>query len=312
MDSTTALIGARYDNWMQELQDQLAKLRLRAAGMSTTTKENSVTIDEGTTMTNEHDEAMPRTIEEAVETIDRLQTRLDSLADGSGNLLEDWTAQRVQITDLTTERDDLQSALHRVANERADGARMLADTIASRDEVLAHSVRLTERINILINERDDLQATTERLANRLTNLVAERDSLETRLSQVDSNTINTLRAELANAVQELVTFKESVKEIATRYAQRHDWCGVVNEALEEMGLAPEPITYIGTVTITVDFQAELEPEFREVPSRGWVRDNLDLLSLRGAIENNFGMDEGHESSSVESITFTVTNLRSAE
>lgn len=64
--------------------------------------------------------------------------------------------------------------------------------------------------------------------------------------------------------REFDAFKETVREVAARYADEHDMCNVVDDALEELGLPP-----IASPKRKVIFEVEVDPE----GENGWVDDD---------------------------------------
>jgi phosphoenolpyruvate-protein kinase (PTS system EI component) len=63
-------------------------------------------------------------------------------------------------------------------------------------------------------------------------------------------TVAQARARADKAEADLEAFKEKVQEVALQYAEDHGWCGVVEEALEEVGIKPKPKAATITVTVT--------------------------------------------------------------
>ena len=49
--------------------------------------------------------------------------------------------------------------------------------------------------------------------------------------------------------EELSTLKRRVAEVAMEYADRHDWCSVVREALDEMGIEVPTKEYVFTLSV---------------------------------------------------------------
>ena len=171
-----------------------------------------------------------------------------------------------------------------------DDTARLREGTAQRDELqrqLAERDAQLERTSSLLEET----------RGRVSGLTDERDSLQRRLSQA-----------LSDEDAKLERFKEQVVEVASRYAEDNDWCSVIDNALNELGLERKTTVYGGILTITVAFHAERSRGKSGLPSRSWVRDSLSLSSLRGAIEDCLEFDADHESSEVDSVEFAVSGL----
>jgi predicted nuclease with TOPRIM domain len=151
-------------------------------------------------------------------------------------------------------------------------------------------------IGLLTVDRESLQERLNYFSQRLDELKVERDSLERRLSY---------------AGPELAAFKKRVVEVASKYADDHGWCGIIDQALEELGLERERVTYLATLTVTVCFRAELDPG-RDLPSSDWVRESMQTYAIEQAVRDNFEMDSDHSSSSIDDIDFDVINVRNAD
>lgn len=74
--------------------------------------------------------------------------------------------------------------------------------------------------------------------------------------------------------RELGDFKTRVTAVAMNYAREHNWCSVVTEALDELGLEPLPTRISGTLTVTYSFTAELDPQRRGQLSAEWLRQSV--------------------------------------
>ena len=64
--------------------------------------------------------------------------------------------------------------------------------------------------------------------------------------------------QLEDAKREMESFKKQVKVKATELAEEHDWCEVVDRALDELGIATKQlvkVTYKMTEWFTVDKEA---------------------------------------------------------
>jgi hypothetical protein len=166
----------------------------------------------------------------------------------------------------------------------------LWEVTAQRDELQR---QLAER-NAQLGRTSSL---LEETRGRVSGLTNERDSLQRRLSQA-----------LSDEDAKLERFKEQVVEVASRYAEDNDWCSVIDNALNELGLERKTTVYGGVITITVAFHAELNRGKTGLPSQRWVRDSLSLSSIRGAIEDSLEFDADHESSEVDSVEFAISGL----
>lgn len=74
--------------------------------------------------------------------------------------------------------------------------------------------------------------------------------LDRRVTKVVFNGKTEFEAPKTDDLQkEFEAFKQKVAEVATRYAKEHDWCDVVDEALEELGLERKK----SRVKVTLEF-----------------------------------------------------------
>jgi hypothetical protein len=78
-----------------------------------------------------------------------------------------------------------------------------------------------------------------------------------------------LEADLAALKAEHEALKVNVVETARAYAEEHEWCGVVDEALAEMGLELPP----EIVQVTVKFDLREYARFHEITT-GEVRQDI--------------------------------------
>jgi hypothetical protein len=129
-------------------------------------------------------------------------------------------------------------------------------------------------------------------------------------------TISQLRAEIANLQRRLSSsfseherFKELVTSTASKYARRHDWCSVVDEALEEMGLEREPVSFSGVISVRINFTANRSDGERGTPN---ARDVTRWLygedDVREAIGENLSLDSDYaDDFEIESYSFEVVS-----
>lgn len=162
-------------------------------------------------------------------------------------------------------------------------------------------------------QRDALQLELGELRADLATLRAERNAAVVDRDALQLQ-VNDFRAEYERAERllwekttELDEFKGKVVEVAGRYADRHGWCGIINEALAELDLAFQPSKYQATLQITVRFSAEMSNR-RDLPETDWVDDSIRVGNLKRAIENNFQLDEDHRSCVVDDVEFEVTDV----
>lgn len=91
---------------------------------------------------------------------------------------------------------------------------------------------------------------------------------ESRITKLAAETAppSDLAAERDKAVAELAALKETVVRVAREAARQHDWCGVVDEALEDMGLLIARKTKVrATVVMSLDVEHYgIEPEASDV------------------------------------------------
>jgi hypothetical protein len=95
----------------------------------------------------------------------------------------------------------------------------------------------------------------------------EKAKLEERIEYLN-NRVNTLIQEKSAAEVALEDFKQTVTQVAVRYAREYDWCSVVRSALEEMGLettVEQRIRVSGYVTALVPVcgeEGDIEADLR--------------------------------------------------
>jgi hypothetical protein len=113
------------------------------------------------------------------------------------------------------------------------------DTSTTDGPPLSEEQRLGMRV---VRLETELRQTQRTLAARDGELArAEQLAVEMRLA----------RDEASGA---LAAFKEQVREVAIRLAEKHDWCPVVDDALISMGLQPRSRDYQVEVTVTGTFR----------------------------------------------------------
>lgn len=87
-------------------------------------------------------------------------------------------------------------------------------------------------------------------------------------------------AALVNAHED---FKREVAEVAVKYAKEHDWCSVVRDALDELGLEvpTETHTYSvsGTITVEVDPLARYGPQDSVNGAKVEFDSDMDYLEI---------------------------------
>lgn len=166
-----------------------------------------------------------------------------------------------------------------------------------------------ERLRELLN-----QATTTHVDQQLLERTLERDRAiqERDAARKERDLANTYARE-ANQSREQVTaeleaFKVKVVQVATDYAEEHNMCSVVDDALRDLGLEPKAKRYSGTLTITVNFHADLTRR-RDLPSEGWVLQSLDgTASIQEAIQRHLRFDSDHNGGAVDDVEFQITDV----
>jgi hypothetical protein len=124
---------------------------------------------------------------------------------------------------------------------------------------------------------------------------------------------DTQRRHIENLVEEHERFKKVVVSTADRYARRHDWCSVVNEALEEMGLEREQVSFNATVNIRVGFSGTRNDGEQTVPSirelMSWMYGEDDIAEH---IRETLGLNDDYvDEIEIDSIDFNVVSTESA-
>jgi hypothetical protein len=145
---------------------------------------------------------------------------------------------------------------------------------------------------------------------------AERDALNARAAQLTLD-VDRLYRELCEsrevAGRDLTRFKQRVVEVATRYAKDNDWCSVIDNALDELGLERPRVKYRARATITVEFTAELADRSANLPGRGWVESSMNMTAIEDAITDALDNDEDHEAeTNVRDISITVSSVEAVD
>lgn len=256
--------------------------------------------DEYTTINDE-----PTAIEEELG-VPRLQGMITVLQQQKTGLNGQLDAALARGDRYITERDqalaDAASAAINVA-----GLVLERDSLAQTNvELVDNNNRLTGEIIRLQAERDALAGTDfaealremtahrDRLFERNNDLIAERDRANDRLERA---------GEAAQG------FRDKVVDVASRAANEHGWCEVIDGILEELGLERPTVSYAGTMTITVQFHAELGKGKRDLPNVGWVRDSISWGDIESTIENGIEFDSDHTDGEVDDVSFVITNIR---
>ena len=66
------------------------------------------------------------------------------------------------------------------------------------------------------------------------------------------------RRNVEQTAQELAAFRTRVRDVAIRYGDEHDWCGVLDDALRELGLSPRTHPYDVEIHIRATRNAHVE------------------------------------------------------
>lgn len=92
------------------------------------------------------------------------------------------------------------------------------------------------------------------------------------------------------AVRELAEFKEKVAEVARRYATEYDWCGTVEDALSELGIAQKnKVRFSLTLDLTVEAQL-VDPGRWELVRDEWLSDSFHSDRLEKGIAQAMDSD----------------------
>lgn len=204
------------------------------------------------------------------------ETNDQQVFDSTAALLwQDWPGTELKLREEIAE---LQSKYDAMVLER-DGAALERDALAGTDFVVA--------LREMTEHRD-------RLLERNNELVVQRDRANDRLE---------------HQAESFQAFKDKVVEAASKAAEEHGWCEVVDNILEDLGLERPTVTYAGTMTITVQFHAELGKGKRALPSVSWVRDSISWSDIESTIENGIEFDSDHTDGEVDDVSFVITNIR---
>lgn len=153
------------------------------------------------------------------------------------------------------------------------------------DVLLGRNRNQRQIIDELRPERENLRQLARRMENERDearrDLDTERDRYAEREAEAEQ-----LRAEVVSLRDKHEQFRQTVVDTAMRYAQRHDWCSVVREALSEMGL---PVTTRYRVRTTVftrheggDWMAQREYVYVTVESTDANQAWRDVDALQGS------------------------------
>lgn len=188
-----------------------------------------------------------------------------------------------------------------VASPESNGAITLQDQFNAQT-MAADNLSMRAQLDELRQERDAV--------------VAERDNLQIRAAQ-DATLINEQRTRSARAAGRAETaeyalnqFKESVIEVATKYAEENGWCDTVEKALAELGLKMPSKKYTGTLILTISFEAEATSRRTEI-DEDMVRGNLLQNDLDRAVRRGFGLSD-HQDVSISDIDYEVSDIELSE
>jgi hypothetical protein len=137
---------------------------------------------------------------------------------------------------------------------------MTAPTVNGQVERSGLSVTLLPRSPA---PRHDLAAELAEAEQTITDLRVEGEGL-VRIGLRSREAVLARQAELDQLRRRFEEFKQTVRSTAINYAERHDWCEVVDNALEEMGLQGRNtewtlvLTVTGTIRTTVSAATETD------------------------------------------------------
>jgi len=103
---------------------------------------------------------------------------------------------------------------------------------------------------------------------------------------------------------EFAEFKDRVARVAMSYAREHNWCSVVTDALDDLGLQPPDVRVNGEFTVTYTFTAFLSAEHHRDLSDSFVRDSLNASVSDGV---RLDSDWSDADISVESVDVSFYN-----
>src|SRR5699024_2747697 len=96
-----------------------------------------------------------------------------------------------------------------------------------------------------------------------------------------------------------------VGEKAMELAREHGWCGVVTEALDELGIPVPTREHEIRVTVDLVFTATCTDRMREVDT-SWAQESFGVTDRSG--EFTISLDSDWEDASVEVESYRVTSV----
>lgn len=73
---------------------------------------------------------------------------------------------------------------------------------------------------------------------------------------------------------EYTEFKDRVARTAMAYARRHDWCSVVTDALDDLGLQPPDVRVAGEFTVTYRFGGTIAHHRSDGLDSEWIANSI--------------------------------------
>lgn len=128
-------------------------------------------------------------------------------------------------------------------------------TLEAEEAASSHTWVITRELAAKIKASVDTDPTTEVTPETgptaIVSLEKYEDEIKTKNATIEQQLeeLRRLRDVVTTTEEELRNFKRRVGEIAMEYAQRHDWCSTVEEALDEMGIEVPTKDYVFTLSV---------------------------------------------------------------
>ena len=121
---------------------------------------------------------------------------------------------------------------------------------------------------------------TEDLAQKIKASVETTEEVTPEGTQEMRDEIQRLRDIVVARERELSTFKRRVGEVAMEYAERHDWCDTVKEALDEIGVEVPTKEYEFTLSVIYRVRGTKEsygePDSYDIQARAYLDPDVTM------------------------------------
>jgi hypothetical protein len=107
---------------------------------------------------------------------------------------------------------------------------------------------------------------------------------------------------------EVAALKKKVEAVAKRYAKRHNWCSVVDVALEEMGVHDKPVRMQVEVEYVVPIKARLEIDPTQFAGKTEEEQHALMASLLRGSTSTYFREDTRQITTPEFGEVTVSSL----